>query len=165
MTKIKDFKQNDKFRDSYNIFTISLNTDTGNHRKTLLNFESEIFEACNYETSPQFVKDRFDFWKMGGKIVSSMKRQHGTIGCFSSHYLLMKKIVEEKIDMALITEDDALQKQPLPDPKIFPSDQPTLLGAFFFHPTNFNLTKKWEKYCLSCYSNLSVELTRLTTTK
>ena len=83
-----DFKQNDKFRDSYNIFTISLNTDIGNARKELLNFDTEILEACTYDTTPQFIKDKFKFWQIGNKIARPISGQHGTIGCFGSHICL-----------------------------------------------------------------------------
>lgn len=143
MTKIADYRQNDKFRDSYNIFTISLNTDIGNHRKDLLNFDTEIFEACTYETTPQFIKDKFRFWQIGNKIARPISGQHGTIGCFGSHYLVMKKIVDEQIDNAIITEDDAMQKAYLPDPSIF--KEPTLLGAFLFHPTNWKDSDRWVR--------------------
>tara|TARA_R100000995_G_scaffold77134_1_gene47059 strand:+ start:4992 stop:5702 length:711 start_codon:yes stop_codon:yes gene_type:complete len=138
-----DFKQNDKFRDSYNIYTISLNTDVGNHRKSLLNFDTEIFEACTYESSPQFIKDKFKFFKIGKKTARPISGQHGTIGCFSSHYLVIKKIADEQIDNAIITEDDAMQKANLPDPSIF--TEPTLLGAFLHHPTSFRDTERWAK--------------------
>ena len=143
MTKIADYRQNDKFRDSYNIFTISLNGELGNHRKTLLNFDTEIFEGYTYDNAPQFIKDKFRFWKVNGVIRRSLQAQHGAIGCFASHYLCMKKIVNEKIDMAIICEDDAFQKAYLPNPDIF--TEATLLGTFIFHPKSWERNNKWVR--------------------
>lgn len=138
-----DFRHNDKFRDSYNIFTISLDNSTGDARKELLSFDTEIFEACTYDTAPDFIKDRMAFYKIDGKVLRSERGQHGVIGTFGSHYLLLKKIIAEQIDMVLVTEDDAYQKNKLPDPDILDKNSATLYGCLMFHPKSYAKQSKW----------------------
>ena len=87
--------------------------------------------------------------------------QHlGKVGCFLSHMKLLKHIVDNKINKAIVVEDDALQVNQLPE-DLLTVDRFTYLGGFIMnkkitskepiqidHKTGFNMLD--EKYRMIC---------------
>lgn len=63
--------------------------------------KAEFFKATKGEDlSPEFIS-KF-------KLKKFMYKSKGDLGCTFSHYFLLKKIIQEKIPMAMVFEDDAI---------------------------------------------------------
>ena len=111
------------------IFTISMHTETGEHRREQLKYKYEWFLASD-EPLP-FIKNKMiHFWSAG------KKNRKGKEGVFDSYYRLLRKIYDEKIDDCIITEDDC---QLIKLPKVMPNKL-CYLNGLFINASN------WKKY-------------------
>ena len=111
------------------IFTISMDTETGESRREKLKYKYEWFLASD-EPLP-FIKNKMiHFWS------AKEKNRKGKEGVFDSYYRLLRKIYDEKINNCIIAEDDC---QLIQLPRVLPNKL-CYLNGLFINADN------WKKY-------------------
>ena len=115
------------------IILLSLDNEIGFQRRSLINYEYELFYGYHkLEDIPE------DFIKKMHKMYNIKEKLFRAKVChFYSYYMMLKKIVNEKLDNVIICEDDAILKESLPDK--FNTEEILILNCELHEPTN------WEK--------------------
>jgi len=86
------------------------------------------FPATEGSSLPQETKDRMvSMWNI------SDKEHNGKCGCFQSHYNLLRHISNNKLNHAVIVEDDAVPVVELPEDFLLTLKNFTYLGGYFSH--------------------------------
>ena len=88
------------------IFLISMDNEIGSDRRSKLNYDYIRFNADEPNKHLPFIKDKFiHYWN------TSQRVKFGKEGCFDSYYKLFTKIIDEKLNDVIITEDDCFLKE------------------------------------------------------
>ena len=66
----------------------------------------------NNEINQGIIQKEWDFGKWNGDNSKIIEMSEGEIGCCLSHYYLWKKIVDEKIPITMVLEDDGIELHP-----------------------------------------------------
>ena len=130
------------------IFVINLKSSVERRRKmerqlNRLNLPFEIFDAIKgSEITESEIASYYDmnYYQNAPAYFTS-----GVVGCTLSHYFLYKKIVEDKIEAALILEDDMIINKSLPDlidsiSKEIRNDEVILLFYQSYFPINLSVS-------------------------
>ena len=118
------------------IILLSLDNDIGKKRRSLINYEYELFYGyCKLEDIPvEFINKMYKMYNISEKLFKA-KVCH-----FYSYYMMLKKIVDEKLDNVIICEDDAILKDKLP--RSFNTDEILILNCELHHPTSWKKNTK-----------------------
>ena len=138
-------------RDSNGIcrFVISLDNEVGKKRRTLLNYEYNLFRGIKGVDCPDWIVE-----KMKHRSNIQDKNKMGKLGCWASYATLLQKIINEKINNVLILEDDCIQ---VSNTDYLPplGDKPIYLNGYFHHPTNY--TKRNKEWIRNVKKNLPIK--------
>jgi len=124
---------------------ISLDNDIGKHRRNLLDYSYELYNAIVYDDADKFIKERLrTMWNSGDKNI------RGKVGCIASYYNLFKKIVDERQENIIVLEDDIFFARDIDE--LNDIDYICYLGGIIFHPTSFNKsTDEWTDNFFNTY--------------
>ncbi len=133
------------------IFVISTINDRGYKRRLNINYDYTWWRAS---TTPDPLIKRKWLYKHNEDTTTS--RYNAKLSCFTSHYRLLKHIVENKIDDVVICEDDSVYK----NIDIIKTDGITLLNGKLHHPTNYSKDKDIdiEKYIKKFSENIITKI-------
>ena len=116
------------------VFVISMDTETGKHRREQLKYKYEWFLAS--DKALPFIKNKMiHFWS------AKEKNRKGKEGVLDSYYRLFKKIYEEKISDCIIAEDDC---HLINLPKVLPNKL-CYLNGLFINASNWNKYNYFNK--------------------
>ncbi len=120
-------------------FVISLDDDLAKSRREKLNYKYELFNGIWGKDCPEWIKKKMKHRKNIGE-----KAKLGKLGCWASYAKILQKIVDEKINNAIILEDDCFQVRDFELEHL--GNEPIYLNGFFHHPTNYaKRNKQWVK--------------------
>jgi len=113
----------------YQVVLISMDTPCGAARRARLNFpfQHRVVGVSGHDT-PEAFQARFRFMPC-----ISERRRRGFLGCFWSHQAALRLIVEHDLRHAVIVEDDAVLRRPMPAPEAL-GDRPVALEGLLTTP-------------------------------
>lgn len=126
------------------IFVLSMDTEIGQKRRDLLNYEYEWVHSVD---CPEKYKSKF---KLMYNI--SDKKRNAIYNCFAGHLNIMDIIIKRKIDNCVICEDDAFiiwDKEGVDTSNI---NEICLFSGRFHHPRSWKEDSKWRKEVLPTIS-------------
>tara|TARA_R110000787_G_scaffold55854_5_gene128681 strand:- start:1650 stop:2426 length:777 start_codon:yes stop_codon:yes gene_type:complete len=131
----------------YNLLLISLNNESGEKRRSVLNypyFWIKGLKGTDNNRIVNFVKSKFYSRYNQDK---KGKGYLGAVGVFSSHIKAMEHIVKNNLKNTIILEDDSILKGKLPNPLKLPQDSLTLFSGRIQPPKSWADLKKFHSSC------------------
>ena len=120
-------------------FVISMNNDLGEMRRESLNYDYTHFEGVESKNAPPYISE-----KMKNRSNISIMTKNGKVGAWAAHISLLEKIVSDRVDNALILEDDCFQVRNFNVREL--GEEPIYVNGLFHHPTNYSKrTADWVK--------------------
>ena len=117
-----------------NILVLSMETEKGEMRRSLLNYEYEWMKSI--EASEE-LKKRFSF-----RYNTADNKKTGIENCFASHLNILKYIVNKKLNEVIVCEDDCFK---IDDIEYSTLKDITLLGGVIRHPTSWAKDNEFQK--------------------
>ena len=116
------------------ILVLSMDTEKGQMRRSLLNYEYEWIKSID---ASEELKKRFSF-----RYNITDNKRKAIENCFASHLNILKHIVNNKLNEVVVCEDDCFKINDIDYSTI---KDITLLGGVIRHPTSWDKDKEFQK--------------------